>query len=80
MGIAEIETVPITEANRRGVPRLVTDAENGHPTVLRRHGEAVAAVISYQELLRLQALERDLTDVALGRIDPSEGAAVRASR
>ncbi len=45
--------------------RLVADAENGHPTILRRHAEPVAALISYQELLRLQALERDLVDVAL---------------
>ncbi len=57
--------LPITEASRRGVSRLVADAEGGQATILRRHSEPVAAVIGYQELLRLQALERDLVDVAL---------------
>ncbi len=63
--MAAAEPVPITEASRRGVSRLVADAEHGHPTILRRRSEPVAAVISYQDLQRLQALERDLTDVAL---------------
>jgi hypothetical protein len=59
------EAVAITEASRRGVSRLVTDAEAGHATVLRRRAVPVAAVVSYQELQRLAALEHDLTDVAL---------------
>lgn len=65
MTVADSEQVAITEASRRGVSRLVADAENGHPTVLRRRAEPVAAVVSYRELQRLQALERDLVDVAL---------------
>lgn len=65
MTVAEAEPLPITEASRRGVSRLVADAENGRATILRRHGEPVAAVISYREFQRLQALERDLVDVAL---------------
>lgn len=65
MSVSEAEPLPITEASRRGVSKLVADAENGHPTILRRHAEPVAAVISYRELQRLQALERDLVDVAL---------------
>ena len=65
MTLAEAEPLPITEASRRGVSRLVADAENGHPTILRRHAEPVAAVIGFQELQRLQGLERDLVDVAL---------------
>lgn len=65
MTVADSEQVAITEASRRGVSRLVADAEKGHPTVLRRRAEPVAAVVSYRELQRLQALERDLVDVAL---------------
>lgn len=65
MTVAGAEPVPITEASRRGVSRLVSDAESGHATILRRHSEPVAAVIGYAELQRLQALERDLVDVAL---------------
>lgn len=63
--LTDSETVPITEAGRRGVSRLVADAEAGHPTVLRRRGEPVAAVVSYRDVERLAELERDLVDVAL---------------
>lgn len=65
MSLAEAEPLPIAEASRRGVSKLVADAENGHATILRRHAEPVAAVISFHELQRLQGLERDLVDVAL---------------
>lgn len=59
------EAVLITEAGRRGLSRLVADAEAGHPTVLRRRAEPVAAVVGYGDVQRLAELERDLTDVAL---------------
>lgn len=65
MKIAETDQLTITEASRRGVSRLVADAENGRPTIVRRHAGPVAAVISYGELQCLQALEGDLVDVAL---------------
>jgi antitoxin (DNA-binding transcriptional repressor) of toxin-antitoxin stability system len=65
MSLAEAAPMPIAAASRRGVSKLVTDAENGHATILQRHAEPVAAVISFQELQRLQGLERDLVDVAL---------------
>ena len=65
MSLAEAEPLPIAEASRRGVSKLVADAERGRPTILRRHSEPVAAIIGYQELVRLQGLERDLVDVAL---------------
>ncbi len=64
MSLAEAEPLPITEASRRGVSKLVADAENGHATILRRHSQPVAAIISFTELQRLQGLERDLVDVA----------------
>lgn len=66
MGIfAASEAVQITEAGRRGLSKLVADAEAGHTTVLRRRAEPVAAVVSYRDVQRLADLERDLTDVAL---------------
>ena len=65
MSLTEAEPLPIAEASRRGVSKLVADAEGGRPTILRRHSEPVAAIIGYQELVRLQGLERDLVDVAL---------------
>jgi prevent-host-death family protein len=65
MSLGAAEPLAITEASRRGVSKLVADAEAGHATILRRHSEPVAAVISFAELQRLQGLERDLVDVAL---------------
>jgi prevent-host-death family protein len=62
---ADAENVAITEASRRGVSKLVADAEAGHPTVLRRRSEPVAALVGYKDVQRLAAMERDLTDVAL---------------
>ena len=59
------EAVPITEAGRRGVSRLVTDAEAGHFTVLQRRSEPIAAVVGYRDVERLLELVRDLTDLAL---------------
>jgi prevent-host-death family protein len=63
--ISDAEIVQITEAGRRGVSRLVADAEAGHPTVLSRRAESIAAVVSYRDVQRLDELERTLTDVAL---------------
>lgn len=65
MSLAEAEPLPIAAPSRRGVSKLVTDAENSHATILQRHAEPVVAVISFHELQRLQGLERDLLDVAL---------------
>ncbi len=65
MSLAAAEPVPIAEASRRGVSKLVADAENGHATILQRHSQPVAAMISFHELQRLQEIERDLVDVAL---------------
>jgi hypothetical protein len=65
MSLGAAEPLPIAEASRRGISKLVADAENGRATILRRHAEPVAAVISFHELQRLQGLERDLIDVAL---------------
>jgi len=65
VNITDAEVVPITEAGRRGVSRLVAAAEAGHTTVLSRRAESVAAVVSYRDVQRLGELERTLTDVAL---------------
>jgi hypothetical protein len=62
---ADAEDVAITEASRRGISKLIADAEAGHATVLRRRSEPVAALVGYQDVQRLAAMERDLTDVAL---------------
>lgn len=62
---ADAENVAITEASRRGVSKPVADAEAGHTTILRRRSEPVAALVGYQDVQRLAAMERDLTDVAL---------------
>lgn len=53
MNMTPLSRFPITEASRRGVSRLVADAEHGHPAILRRRSEPVAAVISCRDLQRL---------------------------
>lgn len=57
--------VSVTEATRKGVAKLTRDAEQGHDTVVARHGNPVAAMVSMRRLAELRELERDLRDVAL---------------
>jgi antitoxin (DNA-binding transcriptional repressor) of toxin-antitoxin stability system len=63
--LEDAETLPITEGGRRGVSKLVADAESGHAVVLQRRAVPVAAVISYDRVRQLAAMERDLVDAAL---------------
>jgi prevent-host-death family protein len=58
--------MPITEA-RDHLGEIVSKAEHAHErTVLTRHGRAVAAVISLEDLRDLEALE-DEADLAAAR-------------
>jgi prevent-host-death family protein len=55
----------VTEAASQGVAKLVRGAEEGHDTVVARHGRPVAAVVGTRRLAELRELERDLRDIAL---------------
>lgn len=57
--------VSVTEAAKRGLPRLVKDVEHGEDVVVERHGRPVAALVSMQHLDQLRRLEVDLRDAAL---------------
>lgn len=57
--------VSVTEAARQGMARLVRGAEEGHDTVVARHGRPVAAMVGMRRLEELRELERDLRDIAL---------------
>ena len=63
--LTDLHALTVTEANSRGIARLVKDAENGENVVVSRHGTPVAAVVGVSRLGELQELERDLRDLAL---------------
>ncbi|WP_214325116.1 type II toxin-antitoxin system prevent-host-death family antitoxin [Nonomuraea sediminis] len=55
----------VTEAARRGVARLVADAEQGADLVVTRRHQPVAAVVSIRRLNELEEAAADLRDLAL---------------
>jgi prevent-host-death family protein len=58
-------SVSVTEAASRGVSKLVRAAEHGEDIVVKRHGRAVAAVVSMHHLAQIQRLESGLHDSVL---------------
>jgi prevent-host-death family protein len=73
--MADRERVSVTEASRRGVARLVADAAHGTDVVVERHGEPLAAMVSFDRYTELQQLRADLRDLALvlGRSADDDG-------
>lgn len=65
MNVDTRDLISISEANTRGVSKLVTDAENGRPQVLLRNGRAIAAVVSIASVDRLQKLDELEDDLRL---------------
>lgn len=65
MSLSDAEAISITEASERGISKLAAAAAAGQATILRRRADRIAGIVSYEEVLRLDALERDLTDLAL---------------
>lgn len=68
----------ISEANSRGLSRLVSDAESGHDSVILRNNKPVAAVVGLAKLERLQELERRVDEgrllgTVLGRVVTDAG-------
>ncbi|MDN5749155.1 MAG: type II toxin-antitoxin system Phd/YefM family antitoxin [Pseudonocardia sp.] len=59
------DLISITEANTKGVSKLVTDAENGRPQVLMRNSRAVAALVNIDSMDRLQRLDELEDDLRL---------------
>lgn len=63
--VRDQDIVSVTEAVRKGVSRLVAEAERGRDVIVARHSKPVAAVVSMRRLGELQELEEDLRDLAL---------------
>lgn len=59
------DLISVSEASRRGLSRLVSDAERGRPQVLLRNSAAVAAVVSIETVERLQRLDDLESDLRL---------------
>jgi antitoxin (DNA-binding transcriptional repressor) of toxin-antitoxin stability system len=57
--------VSVTEATKRGVAGLVSDAEEGTDLVVTRRHRPVAAVVSMGRLAELDEAAEDLRDLAL---------------
>ena len=61
MRVDTSDIVSVSEANTRGVSKLISDAESGRPQVVLRNGKAVAAIVDIARMDRLQHLD-DLED------------------
>lgn len=55
----------MTEATRRGVAGLVSDAEHGADLVVTRHHRPVAVVLGVRRVTELEEAAADLRDLAL---------------
>lgn len=60
-----METIPITEASRRGISSLVSSAEQDNEIALSRHGRVVAEVVSSHTMDQLRSDQSLLRDAAL---------------
>jgi prevent-host-death family protein len=59
------DTVSVSEANAKGVSKLISDAETGRPQVVLRNGKAVAAIVDIDRMDRLQRLDELEDDLRL---------------
>jgi len=69
--------VSITEATRRGVAGIISDAEAGD-IVVTRHHRAVAAIVSIDRIEQIEELLDDLRDLTLAasRVVTGDGARI----
>lgn len=63
--LRDAHELSVTEAARRGVARLMADAEQGSDLVITRHHRPVAAVVGMSRLTELEEAAADLHDLAL---------------
>ncbi|MGI8427385.1 MAG: prevent-host-death family protein [Actinomycetota bacterium] len=65
----------VTEANRRGISKLVSEAQGGSEFVIGRNSVPAAAIIGIERLSDIQRLEEDLSDLVLAtaRVLTDEG-------
>jgi antitoxin (DNA-binding transcriptional repressor) of toxin-antitoxin stability system len=63
--LKDAHELTVTEATKRGVAGLVTDAEQGDALVVTRHRRPVAAVVGIDRLTEIDEAAADLRDLAL---------------
>lgn len=75
MNVDTRDMISVTEVSNKGVSKYVTAAEEGRPQVLVRNNRAVAAIVSVEELDRLQRVDELEDDVRLLSIALARAAA-----
>ncbi|WP_062991978.1 type II toxin-antitoxin system Phd/YefM family antitoxin [Nocardia anaemiae] len=65
MKIDTNDLISVTEANAKGISRLITDASEGHDIVVIRNNKPAAAIIGMEKLERLQRIEEWEEDIKL---------------
>jgi prevent-host-death family protein len=61
----DVHELTVTEATKRGVAGLVSDAEHGEDLVVTRHHLPVAAIVGVRRLTEIEEAADDLRDLAL---------------
>lgn len=65
MNVDTRDLISVSEANSRGISKLISDAEDGRPQVVLRNSKAVAAIVDIECMDRLQRLEELEDDLRL---------------
>ncbi|MEV6336547.1 type II toxin-antitoxin system Phd/YefM family antitoxin [Nocardia vinacea] len=65
MKIDTNDLISVTEANAKGISRLVSEASEGHDIVVIRNNKPAAAIIGMEKLERLQRIEEWEEDIKL---------------
>lgn len=75
MNINMDDLISVTEANRQGVSKLVSEASAGRELILIKNNKPAAVIVGIEKLERLQRLEEDikLLTVALVRTATDTG-------
>ncbi|MGF1618076.1 MAG: type II toxin-antitoxin system Phd/YefM family antitoxin [Acidimicrobiia bacterium] len=55
----------VTEATRRGLSRVVAEAESGTTVIVERHGRPAAVVVSADRMRSIDAFESELRTAAM---------------
>jgi antitoxin (DNA-binding transcriptional repressor) of toxin-antitoxin stability system len=59
------ELISISDAAKKGLSKLASDAAAGHEPVLLRNNRPIAALVSIERLDELEQREADVRDIAL---------------
>jgi prevent-host-death family protein len=77
--LRDAHELTVTEAARRGVAKLLAEAEQGSDLVVTRRHQPVAAVVGISRLTELEEAAADLQDLALVLARTAGGTGERTS-